>query len=504
MDIRNLGNFANIEAVWEAYPNGGIEGDYVTVSGVSGTLSWNKYTRTWGEEDNPESLPRQHVDLSDLNVLNELHVGGFAEVHGDLQVDGMLRAGGVKQPCLGVFADVSAIEAAFPNPEAGMWAVVLNASGGLPGYIYTWDAENEEWEATGGTAGLDALSNVLLYSAQSLTEAEQKQARANLGMGNGDFATGSDFDAPDSTKRAKVVTVGAVLDGADAVPTAGSEKLVKSGGVYLKINQEKQRAETSEQHLQEYVDSVKEETLEENRKMVNSILENYAPVEINGDVNNAADEEDLTSVNVKGTDVLKFKDKVYNPLVHSGLGKKILRKNIVSGVNVLTRDMLSDENTIYIIQYDYDLNNEEIHVPGGAILKFEGGSLNNGTIVGDGTFIDGEAIINSVRLSGTFTNEVFHSKWFTQFDNNTLYDVFTINTNSVLNIDSDLSLVATIDNRIYSHVNIAGNRFTIENFPFIKVEGDIEVKNLYFTYTGVAGYSKDRFAFRYSSMLLSK
>ena len=69
---------------------------------------------------------------------------------------------------------------------------------------------------------------------------------------------------------------------------------------------------------------------------VNKAIDENTPIEVHGDVTNAPDEEDLTSVNVGGTDVLKFKDKVYNPLTYSGMGRKILRKNMVNGVNTLT------------------------------------------------------------------------------------------------------------------------------------------------------------------------
>ena len=69
---------------------------------------------------------------------------------------------------------------------------------------------------------------------------------------------------------------------------------------------------------------------------VNEAINEHTLIEITGDVTNAPDEEDLTSVNVGGTDVLKFKDKTYNPLTYSGMGRKILRKNIVEGVNTLT------------------------------------------------------------------------------------------------------------------------------------------------------------------------
>ena len=57
----------------------------------------------------------------------------------------------------------------------------------------------------------------------------------------------------------------------------------------------------------------------------------------------------------------------------------------VAGANILTQEMMSKENTIYIIQYDFDLNGETITVPEGSILKFEGGSLKNGNIFSPAT-----------------------------------------------------------------------------------------------------------------------
>lgn len=45
--------------------------------------------------------------------------------------------------------------------------------------------------------------------------------------------------------------------------------------------------------------------------------------------------------------------------------------------------MLLQDNTRYIIQYDYDLNNQTINIPNKCILEFQGGSLKNGTLNGD-------------------------------------------------------------------------------------------------------------------------
>lgn len=44
------------------------------------------------------------------------------------------------------------------------------------------------------------------------------------------LASSSDFNNPTSAQKAKVATVGSILDGADSVPTKGSGKLLKSGG----------------------------------------------------------------------------------------------------------------------------------------------------------------------------------------------------------------------------------------------------------------------------------
>ena len=69
--------------------------------------------------------------------------------------------------------------------------------------------------------------------------------------------------------------------------------------------------------------------------------------------------------------------------------KVLLDINIIKGTNnsgeiieknILTQDMVGKENTHYIIQYDYDLNNAQITIPEGCVLDFQGGSFNNGNV----------------------------------------------------------------------------------------------------------------------------
>lgn len=124
-----------------------------------------------------------------------------------------------------------------------------------------------------------------------------------------------------------------------------------------------------------------------------------------------ADEEDVTTKN----GILKFKDKEYSSSDFSGLGRKYLRKNIVEGKNILTQDMVNSSNTIYIIQYDYDLNGQEIIVPENCVLQFEGGSLSNGILVGNKTKINAnlEKIFDlNIEAKGVFYITEVYPEWF--------------------------------------------------------------------------------------------
>lgn len=144
------------------------------------------------------------------------------------------------------------------------------------------------------------------------------------------------------------------------------------------------------------------------------------------------DEEDITGVRDGNRTFLKFKDKDYDPAEFSGMGRIMLRKNLVGTEacaiddedhlnNVLTQDMIREENTVYIVQYDFDLNGKVISIPKGCTLWFQGGSINNGTIYLQETAILGAfefADMGDAKLFGkfntgqvmTFSNDNYKAK----------------------------------------------------------------------------------------------
>jgi hypothetical protein len=175
-----------------------------------------------------------------------------------------------------------------------------------------------------------------------------------------------------------------------------------------------------------------------------------------GTVINIADDEDLYSTN-EVTSVLKFKNKDYVPENFSGLGRIYLRKNIQLNKNVLTQEMINTANTRYIIQYDYDLNEETITIPEGCVLDFQGGSISNGTITGADTTLQGDDILfRNIKIAGSFYNlspSFFYDKDFSVFK-------------------------SCIENSLDSEVDFKGNTYTIHKYEGYEIRrGNCEIKN---------------------------
>lgn len=166
-------------------------------------------------------------------------------------------------------------------------------------------------------------------------------------------------------------------------------------------------------------------------------------VVVSGNVTNNPDEEDITTEgDTPQTQVLKLKDRAYDSLNASGKGYKILRKNWqpINGErkNVLTQAMINEPNTIYEIRYDFDLNGEEIEIKEGCVLKFCGGTLINGGIVGNKTRLSNLVKLNNITINGTFENEYCKTSYYTDNDDNNvsnLNNLFKISRNVIIDLN---------------------------------------------------------------------
>lgn len=80
--------------------------------------------------------------------------------------------------------------------------------------------------------------------------------------------------------------------------------------------------------------------------------------------------------------------------------------------NILKQLAISQPNTTYEIRYDFDLFNTTINIPEGCVLKFEGGSLKNGKLVGYNTYLSDKILLDSIVIDGTYTNTYSKASYF--------------------------------------------------------------------------------------------
>lgn len=133
-------------------------------------------------------------------------------------------------------------------------------------------------------------------------------------------------------------------------------------------------------------------------------------------------------------------NRAYNTSTFSGLGYRILRKNIQSNENILTQSMINMPNTIYEIRYDFDLNGATINLPANSVLQFVGGSIKNGTINFSNTLLSGDVKIKT-NISGNIRNGDIYPEWFGAVgdgiidDSNAFLTAFELISNSFISID---------------------------------------------------------------------
>lgn len=93
--------------------------------------------------------------------------------------------------------------------------------------------------------------------------------------------------------------------------------------------------------------------------------------------------------------------------------EKISNTNESITINSITG--ITDANTEYTVQYDYDLNCGVLELPENTILNFAGGSIKNGYIKGNNSMIvasSGANIMEGGNIFGSWKNTEFYPKWF--------------------------------------------------------------------------------------------
>ena len=177
-------------------------------------------------------------------------------------------------------------------------------------------------------------------------------------------------------------------------------------------------------------------------------------------ITNLPDEEDIT---VTKDNTLKFKDREYSPKDYSGMGKKILRKHYINGINTLTQHMINKPNTIYVIRYDYCLQEQTIEIPENCVLEFDGGSLRNGTVKGNNTIINAGIVeILDTEISGTFCIDQAYPEWFgakgdgTNDDSNSINKAIGLHPKKVVFLNKIYAIESRIE--LNKHIELSLGR----------------------------------------------
>lgn len=109
------GKFPNMDAVEEAFPSGGIDGDFILVDGE--VKGWNQYSNKWEKPTvEPSSSSRDTKTIyGDLNVHHNVSIGGTLSAP-------LIRG---KNAFCGVFDTEDSLRRHRPNPVPGEWAMVF-------------------------------------------------------------------------------------------------------------------------------------------------------------------------------------------------------------------------------------------------------------------------------------------------------------------------------------------------------------------------------------------
>ena len=92
---------------------------------------------------------------------------------------------------------------------------------------------------------------------------------------------------------------------------------------------------------------------------------------------------------------------------------EVLKKQGSANLLILSQAEINKANTIYVVKKDFNLQGNRISIPKNCVLLFEGGSLNNGIIYGNNTYVEyKETVFNEISVGGTWNIPIVYSSIF--------------------------------------------------------------------------------------------
>lgn len=267
-------------------------------------------------------------------------------------------------------------------------------------------------------------------AAEAANNAAAEAAKATLAA---EEATSSANELSNSLSD-RVTNVESGIEGAVSIANSAMTKVDNVSGELANVKADVTIAKTnSEQSLEKSNEAIQK--VEENTDSITGISQkisgniNYEDLSESarqqiesaggGSIVNNADDEDLeVFVNSGDKSVIRRKTiKQYVPSQKTGLGYVILRRNKSFIEQVIY------SNTIYEIGYDFDLGEETASIPANCILKFTGGSIDNGVlssadsrgfiVKAEEYQIFGNLLTFNVNASRTcIINKEVYAKWF--------------------------------------------------------------------------------------------
>lgn len=132
--------------------------------------------------------------------------------------------------------------------------------------------------------------------------------------------------------------------------------------------------------------------------------------------------------------------------------------------NVSFSDQTTESNTKYVIRWDFDLKGEEVAIPENCILKFDGGSLSNGFIIGNNTVIErpeNYGCLSSILIGGTYSNMSVDTSIYT--DDIVYIDnlINLVGDGGTINLYKDVYTSPNTDRQISKSITISGYGNTV-------------------------------------------